>query len=151
MIPILRVNAKLHDSDVTRGERELRVIVRRHGVVAAEVAKNTNVNLAWKIEVSTVIPLADFSCEVVNLKKNHLRSQPVPRGVLENLFSTSYGKSKVRRELPFLHIEPEILVLFVNEKAHGSEVILVVESAELREGCAKYYAISSTEARERAS
>ena len=47
-------------TDMTRRERELRLIVRRHGVVAAEVAKSTNINLAWKIEVSTVIPPAEF-------------------------------------------------------------------------------------------
>ena len=40
---------------VTRREGELRVIVRRQGEVAAETAKNTDVRLAWKIEVSTVI------------------------------------------------------------------------------------------------
>ena len=48
-----------------RGERlaekeHLQVIVRRHGVVAAEVAKDTDVGLAWKIEVSTVILPANF-------------------------------------------------------------------------------------------
>ena len=46
--------------EMTRRERELRVIVRRHGVVAAEVAKDTDVLLAWKIEVSTVIVPANF-------------------------------------------------------------------------------------------
>ena len=45
---------------MTRRERELRVIVRRHGVVAAEGAKDTDIILAWKIEVSTVILPANF-------------------------------------------------------------------------------------------
>ena len=48
-------------------------------------------------------------------------------------------------------MDPEIQVLLETEKSHDSEVILMVESAELRAGCAKYHAISSTEARERAS
>ena len=36
----------------------LRVIVRRQGEIDAEVAKDTNMGMAWKIEVSTVILLA---------------------------------------------------------------------------------------------
>ena len=42
-------------SEVTRREGELRVIVRRHGGVAAKVAKDKYILLAWKIEVSTAI------------------------------------------------------------------------------------------------
>ena len=84
------------------------------------------------------------------MKKKHLRSQPLSRGMLENLFSTSFGWTNVRRERLFLDTDPEIQVLPVNAKSHDSEVLLIVESAELRAGCAKSHAISSTEARERA-
>ena len=64
---------------MTRRERELRVIVRRPGEVDAEVAKDTNVLLAWNIEVSTVIPPAKFDSQVLDLWIKHLRSQPVPQ------------------------------------------------------------------------
>ena len=43
---------------MTRREGGLQVIFRRQGEVDAEVAKDTQVNLAWNIEVSTVILLA---------------------------------------------------------------------------------------------
>ena len=41
--------------EVTRREGELRVIVRRQGEIDKDVAKSTDMRLAWKIEVSTVI------------------------------------------------------------------------------------------------
>ena len=48
-------------------------------------------------------------------------------------------------------MDPEILGLLENEKPVDSEVIIIVESAELRAGWAKYHAISLNEARERTS
>ena len=68
------------------------------------------------------------------------------RGVLDNLFSTSFEGSNVSMAWAmFRHDSKSMFCL--NTRSRGNVgVVLIVETDELREGYAKYHDISSTDA-----